>query len=269
MVVAWRRPRTLAKRPAMTARDDTVSFGFREVPEADKARLVRGVFDSVAAKYDLMNDLMSGGIHRLWKDAMVHWLDPQPGMDFADIGGGTGDIAFRILDRLSGKGAPGSLAVIDINAEMLKAGQTRVGSDAARAAIDWVCGDAEKLPLPDSSVDAYTIAFCIRNVTHIDRALAEARRVLRPGGRFLCLEFSRVNVPVLDDLYESWSMRVLPEIGALVAGDRDSYRYLAESIRRFPDQKRFAGMISAAGLSQVKVRDLSGGIAALHSAWRI
>lgn len=253
----------------MTAKDETVSFGFREVPAADKARLVRNVFDSVASKYDLMNDLMSGFIHRLWKDAMVHWLDPQPGMAFADIGGGTGDIAFRILDRLGARGAPATLNVIDINAEMLKAGRGRIGSDPARAAINWVCGDAERLPLPDNSVDAYTIAFCIRNVTHIDRALAEARRVLKPGGRFLCLEFSRVNVPVLDDLYDMWSMQVLPEIGARVTGDRESYRYLVESIRRFPDQKKFAGMIADAGLSQVKVRDLSGGIAALHSAWRI
>lgn len=253
----------------MTTKDDTASFGFREVPAAEKARLVRGVFDSVASKYDLMNDLMSGFIHRLWKDAMVHWLDPRPGMAFADIGGGTGDIAFRILDRLAAQGAPSALSVIDINAEMLKAGQGRIGNDPARAAINWVCGDAECLPLPDASVDAYTIAFCIRNVTRIDRALAEARRVLKPGGRFLCLEFSRVNVPVLDDLYEMWSMQVLPEIGARVTGDRDSYRYLVESIRRFPDQKRFAAMIADAGLSQVKVRDLSGGIAALHSAWRI
>ncbi|HRK72161.1 MAG TPA: ubiquinone/menaquinone biosynthesis methyltransferase, partial [Micropepsaceae bacterium] len=180
-----------------------------------------------------------------------------------------GDIAFRILDRLGAKGAPATLNVIDINAEMLKAGRGRIGADAARAAINWVCGDAERLPLPDRSVDAYTIAFCIRNVTHIAQALAEARRVLKPGGRFLCLEFSRVNVPVLDDLYEMWSMQVLPEIGARVTGDRDSYRYLVESIRRFPDQKKFAAMIADAGLSQVKVRDLSGGIAALHSAWRI
>lgn len=253
----------------MTAKDDTVSFGFREVPAADKARLVRGVFDSVASKYDLMNDLMSGFVHRLWKDAMVQWLNPQPGMAFVDIGGGTGDIAFRILDQLGAKGDPAALSVIDINAEMLKAGRGRIGQDRARAAINWVCGDAERLPLANNSVDAYTIAFCIRNVTRIERALFEARRVLKPGGRFLCLEFSRVNVPVLDDLYEMWSMQVLPEIGARVTGDRDSYRYLVESIRRFPDQKKFAGMITDAGLSQVKVRDLSGGIAALHSAWRI
>ena len=266
-MAAAARPRYGPAR--MSAPDETASFGFQDIPAAEKAARVKGVFDSVASKYDLMNDLMSAGVHRLWKDAMVDWLDPAPGLKVLDVGGGTGDIALRIARRL--KDRPGHVTICDINHEMLKAGRQRADFKALAGGVgfDWVCGDAEALPVPSRTMDAYTIAFCIRNVTHIDRALAEARRVLKPGGRFLCLEFSRVDVPVLDSLYDLWSFNALPEIGARVAGDRDSYRYLAESIRRFPPQKDFAAMIEQAGFAQVKVRNLSGGIAALHSGWVI
>jgi demethylmenaquinone methyltransferase/2-methoxy-6-polyprenyl-1,4-benzoquinol methylase len=244
----------------------TASFGYRDVPEAEKEGLVREVFSSVARRYDLMNDLMSGGVHRLWKDAFVEWLNPQPGWRTIDVAGGTGDIAQRIAAMARARGGEAEVVVCDINADMLGEGVRRAKGDEA---LTWVCGDAEKLPVPDASFDAYTIAFGIRNVTHIDRALAEARRVLKPGGRFLCLEFSRVEAPGLDTLYDAYSMKVLPRIGQMVAGDADAYRYLAESIRRFPPQKEFARMIEAAGLSRVTFRNLTGGIAAMHSAWRI
>jgi demethylmenaquinone methyltransferase / 2-methoxy-6-polyprenyl-1,4-benzoquinol methylase len=250
----------------MTA--DTASFGSRDVPEAEKEGLVREVFSSVAKRYDLMNDLMSGGVHRLWKDVFVEWLNPQPGWRTVDVAGGTGDIAFRIVDMAKARGGECALTVCDINADMLGEGLRRAQA-RAETAVAWVCGDAETLPFPDAHFDAYTIAFGIRNVTHIDRALAEARRVLKPGGRFLCLEFSRVETPGLDALYDAYSINVLPRLGQMVAGDAEAYRYLAESIRRFPPQREFARMIEAAGLSRVQFRNLSGGIAAMHSAWRI
>jgi demethylmenaquinone methyltransferase / 2-methoxy-6-polyprenyl-1,4-benzoquinol methylase len=246
----------------------TASFGYRDVPEADKEGLVREVFSSVAGRYDLMNDLMSAGVHRLWKDAMVAWLGPRPGWRVLDVAGGTGDIARRIADTARRRGGEAEIVVCDINPDMLGEGVRRAEAKG-EGALSWVCGDAEKLPVPDASFDAYTIAFGIRNVTHIDSALVEARRVLKPGGRFLCLEFSRVEAPGLDALYDVYSMNVLPRLGQLVAGDAQAYRYLAESIRRFPPQREFAAMIEKAGLSQVKVRNLSGGIAAMHSAWRI
>src|SRR5215472_16095498 len=246
----------------------TASFGFRDVPEEEKEGLVRGVFSSVAERYDVMNDLMSGGVHRLWKDAMVEWLNPQPGQAVLDVAGGTGDIAFRIADLARARGGEPRITVCDINAEMLGEGVRRA-EQAGEGAVVWVCGDAERLPIPDQSMDAYTIAFGIRNVTHIHRALAEARRVLKPGGRFLCLEFSRVEAPGLDALYDAYSFKLLPRIGGLVAKDEESYRYLAESIRRFPPQAKFAQLIAEAGLEQVKVRNLPGGIAAMHSAWRL
>jgi demethylmenaquinone methyltransferase/2-methoxy-6-polyprenyl-1,4-benzoquinol methylase len=242
------------------------SFGFREVPETEKEGLVRQVFSSVAHRYDMMNDLMSGGVHRLWKDAMVEWLNPQQGMRVLDVAGGTGDIAFRIAAAARAHGGEAEIVVCDINADMLAEGVARAGTESA---IEWVCGDAERLPIPDSTMDAYTIAFGIRNVTHIDAALREARRVLKPGGRFLCLEFSRVEAPGLDALYERYSFSVLPRLGEMVAKDGDAYRYLAESIKKFPPQAAFAKMIERAGLSRVKVRNLTGGIAAMHSAWRI
>jgi demethylmenaquinone methyltransferase/2-methoxy-6-polyprenyl-1,4-benzoquinol methylase len=246
-------------------------FGFREVDEGDKPSLVRGVFESVAGRYDLMNDLMSGGIHRLWKTALVDWLNPRPGLKLLDTAGGTGDIAFRVLDRLRDRHQEGAgeVLVCDLTAEMLAVGRDRAIDRGTLKHIAWVCGDAENLPLPDRSVTAYTIAFGLRNVTHIERALAEARRVLKPGGRFLCLEFSRVVVPVFAELYDQYSFKVLPAMGAAVAGDRESYLYLAESIRRFPPQDELLAMMQAAGLAQTRYRNLSGGIAALHSGWRV
>lgn len=242
----------------------TTHFGFRRVAASEKGKLVRDVFDRVASRYDLMNDLMSGGVHRLWKAAMIDWLAPRAGMTVVDVGGGTGDIAFRLCER-----GVGHVTVVDMNREMLVVGRDRGIDRGLIEGLAWVCGDAERLPLPDASVDAYTIAFCIRNVTHVERALAEARRVLKPGGRFLCLEFSRVSLPVLDRLYDAYSFAALPTLGRFVAGDAEAYRYLAESIRRFPSQHRFTAMIEAAGLRRVTWRNLSGGIAALHSAWRI
>ena len=246
---------------------DTTHFGFRDVPESEKPAMVRAVFDAVAPKYDLMNDLMSAGVHRLWKAAMVDWLAPRAGQSIIDVAGGTGDIAFRMLDRMGEAALP--VTVCDINAEMLNVGRNRAVDRGRLNDVTWICGNAEALPFPDMSFDAYTIAFGLRNVTHIDRALAEGRRVLKPGGRLLCLEFSKVLVPVLDKLYDAYSFQVLPWLGELVAGDRDAYRYLAESIRRFPNQQTLASHMRTAGFHQVKVRNLSGGIAAMHSGWRI
>ncbi|MEM7021303.1 MAG: class I SAM-dependent methyltransferase [Pseudomonadota bacterium] len=246
------------------------SFGYQEVRPEDKAGLVGGVFERVASRYDLMNDLMSGGIHRLWKSAMVDWLAPRPGLRLLDVAGGTGDIAFRVLDRLARKaGPPAQITVCDINPAMVEVGRDRAIDQNRIGPLRWVCGDAESLPVADRSVDAYTIAFGIRNVTRIGRALEEARRVLRPGGRFLCLEFSRVEPEALRSLYDQYSFAVVPWLGAQVADDRDAYQYLVESIRRFPDQTTFAGMIEGAGLERVRHRNLSAGIVALHSAWRI
>jgi demethylmenaquinone methyltransferase / 2-methoxy-6-polyprenyl-1,4-benzoquinol methylase len=261
-------------KPASTgasADGGSTHFGYREVDEAEKPSLVRGVFRSVAGRYDLMNDLMSGGIHRLWKSAMVDWLNPRPGLELLDTAGGTGDIAHRVLNRLDRQGhaGQGHVIVCDLTAEMLAVGRDRAIDRGLVKGLSWVCGDAERLPLPDRSVTAYTIAFGLRNVTHIERALAEARRVLKPGGHFLCLEFSRVVVPLFAELYDRYSFGVLPAMGAAVAGDRESYLYLAESIRRFPPQDELAGMLASAGLGQVRYRNLSGGIAALHSGWRI
>lgn len=241
-------------------------FGFRPVDPGAKAPLVRGVFESVAGRYDLMNDLMSGGIHRLWKRRMVDWLAPRPGLALLDVAGGTGDIAFRVHDRVAGKA---TILVVDATPAMLEVGRDRAIDRGLLTAIGWVAGEAERLPVASASQDALTIAFGLRNATGLDAALAEARRVLKPGGRFLCLEFARVVVPLLDRLYDLYSFRVLPALGAMVAGDRASYQYLVESIRKFPAQAELAERMRAAGLEQVKVRNLSGGIAALHSAWRL
>ncbi len=240
-------------------------FGFRTVPEADKAGMVHGVFSSVASRYDLMNDLVSGGAHRLWKEAMIDWLTPRPGMRLLDVAGGTGDIAFRFLKRLKGDG---HVTVCDLTSAMLDEGARRAEKDGV-ANIDWVCGDAMALPFADRSFDACTLAFGIRNVTRIEDALAQAYRVLRPGGRFLCLEFSQIPNPGLQWLYDRYSFNVIPPIGQAVTGDRDSYQYLVESIRKFPDQEGFVEMIRAAGFGQVKYRNLTLGVAALHSGWRL
>ncbi len=250
-------------------------FGFQDVDASEKPRLVRAVFDSVANRYDLMNDLMSAGVHRLWKAALIDWLRPQPDHAYLDVAGGTGDVAFGILSRLhrrrtgGGDRPSGRLTVCDINTAMLDVGRARAGGKPGAEFIEWITGDAQGLPFGDRQFDGYTIAFGIRNVTHIDRALAEAYRVLRPGGRFLCLEFSQVQIPGLDRLYERYSFDIVPRLGAWVTGDGAAYRYLVESIRRFPDQDQFRSMIEAAGFRRCAVRNLSGGIVALHSGWRL
>jgi len=243
-------------------------FGFSRVPLGAKAPLVRAVFDSVAGRYDLMNDLMSGGIHRWWKAEMIAWLAPRAGQKLIDVAGGTGDIACRAMKRLDPEKG-GGVVVCDVNEQMLEIGRARAIDDGILAGLEWVCGDAEALPVADRSADLYTIAFGLRNVTHIERALAEARRVLKPGGRFICLEFAPMVVPWLAGAYDLYSFRVLPLIGQAVTGDRDAYTYLAESIRRFPPQAELCELIEAAGFEQVRFRNLTGGIAALHSAWRL
>ena len=241
-------------------------FGYREVDPGEKTGLVRDVFDRVARRYDLMNDLMSGGVHRLWKDQLIAAIRPRPGATLLDVAGGTGDISFRYLDRAG----PAARAIVcDINESMLRVGRDRAIDRGLVSGIEWACGDAEALPIADRSVDVYTIAFGLRNVTGIDAALAEARRVLKPGGRFFCLEFSRVTVPLLRQAYELYSFTVIPQLGAVVARDRDSYRYLVESIRRFPDQESLVSRMEQAGLEKCRYRNLSGGIAAIHSAWRL
>ncbi len=251
----------------------TTHFGFRTVATQEKQSLVRDVFDSVADRYDLMNDLMSLGIHRLWKDRFVEWLAPRPGQAFIDVAGGTGDIAFRILAesarRSKSVALPAHVTVCDINTEMLRVGRDRATDRGLLSGLTWVEGNAEELPFADASFDAYTIAFGLRNVTHIDRALAEARRVLKPGGRFMCLEFSRVELALLAPLYDVYSFKILPEIGSRVAGNREAYQYLAESIRRFPAQRDLLARMAEAGLQRGSYRNLSSGIAAMHSAWRI
>jgi demethylmenaquinone methyltransferase / 2-methoxy-6-polyprenyl-1,4-benzoquinol methylase len=242
----------------------TTHFGFKTVAETEKVSLVRDVFDSVASKYDLMNDLMSVGVHRLWKKAFLDWLRPRPDQVLLDVGGGTGDIAFGWKKR-----GGGPVTVCDINREMLAVGRDRAVDRNLLDGVTWVCGNAEELPIPDRSVDRYTIAFCLRNVTHWDRAIAEAYRVLKPGGRFMCLEFSRVIVPGLREAYDSYSFNILPKVGGLVTGNAEAYQYLVESIRKFPPQQEMAEMVRAAGFERVEVRNLSAGIAAIHSGWRI
>jgi demethylmenaquinone methyltransferase/2-methoxy-6-polyprenyl-1,4-benzoquinol methylase len=234
------------------------------VDPREKAGMVRQVFDSVAGRYDLMNDLMSGGIHRLWKAALIEMIRPRPGMVLLDVAGGTGDIAFRFLDA-----GGGSVHVCDINESMLRVGRDRAIDRGTLENIDWITGDAMALPVASRSVDAYTIAFGLRNVTGIDDAIREAYRVLKPGGRFFVLEFSRVVLPGFRELYDAYSFTLLPKIGKMVAGDEEAYRYLVESIRKFPDQDSLAKRIAAAGFGQVRVRNLTGGIAAIHSGWRL
>lgn len=252
---------------------ETAPFGAIDVPVTEKTERVRGIFESVAGRYDLMNDLMSGGMHRLWKAAAVDWLRPRPGQDIIDVAGGTGDIAMRMVDACGGPDAiaeaGGSVRVLDINEAMMAVGRKRVAGRRMNGAISFAAADAESLPLPSASVDAYIIAFGLRNVTRPARALAEAARVLKPGGRFLCLEFSRPRWPLLGPVYARYSDTVLPWLGEHVARDAEAYRYLKDSIRRFPDQETLAGIVADAGLEQIKVRNLSGGIAAMHSAWRI
>lgn len=242
----------------------TTHFGYRDVPVDEKTKLVGRVFTSVASKYDLMNDLMSLGVHRAWKHVFATALDPRPKDTLLDLAGGTGDISFAWLRR-----GGGPVILSDINPSMLRAGVDRAIGRGLIGGLSALLCDAEALPLPDRCVDRVSIAFGLRNCTDKDRVLHEARRVLKPGGRFLCLEFSRVQVAALAPVYDAWSFRVLPRLGQMVAGDAGSYRYLAESIRMFPDQERLAGMMRAAGFARVSVRDLSGGIAAIHAGWRL
>jgi demethylmenaquinone methyltransferase/2-methoxy-6-polyprenyl-1,4-benzoquinol methylase len=249
--------------------DQTTHFGFRDVPLDDKQTLVNDVFHSVARRYDLMNDLMSAGLHRIWKNLMISALNPPRGdAPFAllDMAGGTGDIAFRGA-KAAGTGFRAT--VCDINSDMLEVGRNRAAARELDDRVSFVEGNAEALAFPDRSFDAYTIAFGIRNVPRIDRALSEAFRVLKPGGRFLCLEFSTVDVPGLDRIYDLFSFKVIPPLGRAVTGDADSYQYLVESIRKFPRPDAFAEMMRAGGFSRVKWQILSGGIVALHSGWRL
>jgi demethylmenaquinone methyltransferase/2-methoxy-6-polyprenyl-1,4-benzoquinol methylase len=235
------------------------------VDEGAKAGMVHGVFTRVASKYDVMNDVMSVGIHRIWKDAMMDWLAPRPGQKLLDVAGGTGDVAFRFLKR-----APGAHATVcDMTEGMLVEGRQRAEAGRMAEGLDWVVGDAMALPFADNSFDVYTISFGIRNVTRVSEALAEAYRVLRPGGRLMVLEFSQLPNAAMQKAYDLYSFNVIPTMGKLIANDRDSYQYLVESIRKFPDQETFAAMISAAGFGQVKYRNLTMGVAALHSGWKL
>jgi demethylmenaquinone methyltransferase/2-methoxy-6-polyprenyl-1,4-benzoquinol methylase len=250
--------------------EPAATFGYSDVDPAAKPGLVRGVFDRVARRYDLMNDLMSGGVHRLWKDAAAARLNPQPGELIIDCAGGTGDMArrFSAMARAASRrraGPNAGVVVIDYNENMVRAGLAR----GAGAGTMWAVGDAQGLPLPDAVADAYCIAFGLRNVTDIATALKEARRVLKPGGRFVCLEFSRPVAHSVRQLYDAYSFKAIPAIGALVTGDGDAYRYLVESIRRFPDQAGLAGLMAGAGFSRVTVTNFSGGVCALHHGWAI
>ena len=253
----------------MSQPDQTTHFGFRDVPLDDKQMLVNQVFHNVASRYDLMNDLMSLGLHRVWKDIMINALNPpKSDASFAllDVAGGTGDIAFRAAKPAS----HGFRATVcDINPDMLRVGRERAAAEHLDDRVSFIEGNAEALAFLDRTFDAYTIAFGIRNVPRIDVALGEAFRVLRPGGHFLCLEFSAVDVPGLDRLYDLWSFRLIPPLGRAVTGDAESYQYLVESIRKFPRPDTFAEMIRAAGFSRVRWQSLSGGIVALHSGWRL
>jgi demethylmenaquinone methyltransferase/2-methoxy-6-polyprenyl-1,4-benzoquinol methylase len=255
--------------PIVTAASDTTHFGFETVPLAEKQAKVDDVFHKVAGRYDLMNDLMSAGLHRAWKSALLTAINPPKDRPFRhlDVAGGTGDVAFSVLEA---GGPQTQVTVLDINAEMLSVGRDRAAKrfpDDDR--IAFVQGNAEELGLPDNHFDAYTIAFGIRNVPRIDKALAEAYRVLKRGGRFLCLEFSHVDVPLLDKVYEAYSFNVIPPMGRMVTGEAEPYQYLVESIRKFPRPQAFAGMIEAAGFRRAKFTAMTGGVVALHSGWKL
>ncbi|GHC74708.1 bifunctional demethylmenaquinone methyltransferase/2-methoxy-6-polyprenyl-1,4-benzoquinol methylase UbiE [Limoniibacter endophyticus] len=250
------------------AEDMRTSYGFRSVDTEDKQPLVNEVFHSVAKKYDVMNDLMSGGLHRAWKNAMVAALNPPKYGDFKvlDVAGGTGDIAFRIVEASQNNA---HATVLDINGSMLSVGRERAIKRKLDPHVDFVEANAEELPFEDRSFDAYTIAFGIRNVPRIDVAIREAYRVLKPGGRFLCLEFSEVDLPLLDKIYDAWSFNAIPQLGKMITGDAESYSYLVESIRKFPNQETFKGVIESCGFDRVSIRNYTGGIAALHSGWKL
>ena len=245
--------------------EDTTHFGFETVPEVEKASKVQGVFTSVASKYDVMNDVMSVGIHLIWKEAMMDWLAPRPGQKLLDVAGGTGDISFKFLKRAGS----GHSTVLDITENMLIEGRKRAEAAQMVDNLDWVVGDAMALPFADNSFDVYTISFGIRNVTRPQEALDEAFRVLRPGGQLMVLEFSQIPVPLAQKAYDLYSFNVIPRMGQMIANDRDSYQYLVESIRKFPDQETFLSMVQQAGFENTSYRNLSLGIAALHSGWKI
>ncbi len=245
--------------------EQTTHFGFAKVPEAEKAGRVQGVFNSVASKYDVMNDAMSFGIHRIWKDSMMDWLAPRPGTRLLDVAGGTGDIAFRYLKRAGQAEA----VVLDLTEPMLIEGRKRAEAEALSDSLDWIVGDAMRLPFADNSFDTYTISFGIRNVTRPQEALDEAYRVLRPGGRLMVLEFSHIPNDLMQRAYDLYSFNVIPRMGQVIAGDRDSYQYLVESIRNFPDQESFLKMVQKAGFENTKYRNLTMGVACLHSGWKL
>ncbi len=245
--------------------EKTTHFGFEDIPEGQKAGRVRGVFGSVASKYDVMNDVMSVGIHRLWKDAMMDWLAPRGGQRLLDVAGGTGDIAFRFLRRAG----HGHATVLDLTEEMLVEGRKRAEAESLDDSLDWLVGDAMALPFADNTFDVYTISFGIRNVTRPQDALNEAFRVLKPGGRLMVLEFSQIPNDLMQKAYDLYSFNVIPRMGQAIAGDKDSYQYLVESIRRFPDQETFLQMVRDAGFDNAKYRNLSLGIACLHSGWKL
>lgn len=245
--------------------EKTTHFGFETVPEGEKAGLVQGVFGSVASKYDVMNDAMSFGIHRVWKDAMMDWLAPRAGQRLLDVAGGTGDISFRFLRRAGQAHA----TVLDLTEPMLIEGRKRAEAERLSDSLNWVVGDAMALPFEDNSFDVYTISFGIRNVTRPADALSEAFRVLRPGGRLMVLEFSQIPNDLMQQVYDLYSFNIIPRMGQAIAGDRDSYQYLVESIRQFPNQETFLSMVRDAGFENAKYRNLSMGIACLHSGWKI
>lgn len=245
--------------------DKTTHFGFEDIPEGEKAGRVRGVFGSVASKYDVMNDAMSLGIHRIWKDAMMDWLAPRAGQRLLDVAGGTGDISFRFLKRAGS----GHATVLDLTEPMLVEGRKRAEAEQMASSLDWIVGDAMALPFDDNTFDVYTISFGIRNVTRPQEALNEAFRVLKPGGRLMVLEFSQIPNDLMQKVYDLYSFNIIPRMGQAIAGDRDSYQYLVESIRKFPDQETFLGMVRTAGFENAKYRNLSMGIACLHSGWKI
>lgn len=245
--------------------EKTTHFGFETVSESEKAGRVQGVFGSVALRYDIMNDVMSGGIHRLWKGAMMDWLAPRSGQKLLDVAGGTGDIAYRFLKRAG----QGHATVLDLTEEMLVEGRKRAEASQMIDQLDWSVGDAMALPFPDNGFDVYTISFGIRNVTRPQDALNEAFRVLRPGGRIMVLEFSQIPNPAMQWAYDKYSFNLIPLMGQLIANDRDSYQYLVESIRKFPDQETFLKMVRSAGFENAKYRNLTAGVACLHSGWKI
>ena len=246
-------------------KENTTHFGFETILEKDKSEKVQGVFSSVASKYDVMNDVMSLGIHRVWKDAMMDWLAPIRGQALLDVAGGTGDISFRFLKRASGANA----TVLDLTESMLAEGRKRAENVGISGQLEWVVGDAMALPFEDDSFDVYTISFGIRNVTDPQKALSEAYRVLKPGGRIMVLEFSHIPNDLLQWFYDKYSFNVIPRLGQIIASDRRSYQYLVESIRKFPKQESFMKLVNAAGFENTKFRNLTMGVACLHSGWKI